>query len=285
MTPKLLKTHFAAQLQEEYPESEINSFFYLLTEAYLNMNRLQIALDPKMKMDETKVSKFENALKRLKQHEPIQYILGNTSFFGLDFKVNRDVLIPRPETEELVSWILEDAGSTKQFSSGKIIDIGAGSGCIAISLAQNLPKAAIFALDISSAALQTAQENAAQNEVHIEFLQEDILQKNSLIQDFDVIVSNPPYVRQLEKEKMQRNVLENEPASALYVENDDALIFYRKIAELAKDNLTKNGAAYVECNQYLAKETEQIFLKKGFKTELRKDIFGNERMLKAVLTD
>lgn len=285
MTPKLLKTHFTRELQEAYPISEVNSFFYLLTEAYLNRNRLQIALDPMMEMDGAKVAKFENALQRLKQYEPIQYILGKTSFFGMDFQVNQNVLIPRPETEELVSWVLEDVGKDSSLSRKKILDIGTGSGCIAVSLAKNLPEASVFALDISNAALETAQQNATQNKVHIEFIQADILHTEKLPHDFDVIVSNPPYVRHLEKDEMQRNVLEHEPASALYVEDDDPLIFYRKIAELAENNLAKRGAVYVECNQYLAKETEQIFLKNGFKTELRKDIFGNDRMLKAILND
>lgn len=168
-------------------------------------------------------------------------------------------------------------------STIKILDIGTGSGCIAISLAKNLSRSAVFALDISVGALETAKRNAERNLANVEFLRSDVLEMEKLPRDFDVIVSNPPYVRQIEKTRMARNVLENEPELALYVKDGDPLVFYKKIAELAKARLTENGAVYVECNQYLAEGTEQIFMDNGFKTQVRKDIFGNDRMLKGVL--
>lgn len=285
MTIQQLKNHFTEQLQEEYPLSEVNSFFNLLAREYLKMNRLQVALNPTKILKEQQQKMFENALYRLQRHEPIQYIIGETNFFGLDFHVNPNVLIPRPETEELVAWILKDLQDEENIFSGKIIDIGTGSGCIAISLAKNLSEAQLFAVDISKNALKTAQQNAIENKVQIEWMELDILKTKNLPQKFDIIVSNPPYVRQLEKSEMQRNVLENEPATALYVEDEDPLVFYKKIAELAKKHLVKNGVVYLECNQYLAKETATVFEENGFKIHLEKDIFGNDRMLKGILSN
>lgn len=285
MTIQQLKNHFTEQLQEEYPLSEVNSFFNLLAREYLKMNRLQVALNPTKILKEQQQKMFENALYRLQRHEPIQYIIGETNFFGLDFHVNPNVLIPRPETEELVAWILKDLQNEENIFSGKILDIGTGSGCIAISLAKNLSEAQLFAVDISKNALKTAQQNAIENKVQIEWMELDILKTKNLPQKFDIIVSNPPYVRQLEKSEMQRNVLENEPATALYVEDNDPLVFYKKIAELAKKHLVKNGVVYLECNQYLAKETATVFEENGFKIHLEKDIFGNDRMLKGILSN
>lgn len=282
MNQEQLKTQFVGQLKAEYPEQEISSFFYLLTEAYMQMDRLQIALHPKVSLSHLQVEQFEKAIQRLEKHEPIQYIIGKTSFFGLDFNVNPNVLIPRPETEELVAWVLEEKNNEGS-SPCEVLDIGTGSGCIAISLAKNFSNARVSALDFSKLALEIVAKNARENKVNLEIIQADILKTKSLSRNFDVIVSNPPYVRHLEKAEMQRNVLENEPASALYVDDNDALIFYLKIAELAKVHLKNKGAVYVECNQYLAKETESLFWEKGYETELRKDIFGNYRMLKATL--
>lgn len=274
------KIQFIAQLKNEYPVVEVESFFNLLCKDYLGLDRLQVALNPQTILEPLLHKKLDIALKRLLDHEPIQYILGKTEFFGLPFKVNSNVLIPRPETEELVEWVLEDLKNRTGLS---VLDIGTGSGCIAISLAKNLPRTKIYALDISVHALEIAKENANLNATKVEFLQTDILMAKDLSRKFNAIVSNPPYVRELEKTHMQRNVLENEPKSALYVKDDDALVFYRKIAELAKANLEEKGAVYVEINQYLGKETEQVFQDQGFKTELRKDIFGNDRMMKGYL--
>jgi release factor glutamine methyltransferase len=278
------KKHFIDRLKPEYEPEEAGSFFDLLAEEYLKMSRLQIALNPKTELAENQHKKFEKALFRLLEHEPIQYIVGKTSFYGLEFKVNPNVLIPRPETEELVKWILNDFSTSHLMPhtlSLKILDIGTGSGCIAVSLAKNLPQAKITALDISEKALEVAKENAKLNQVKIDFLSGNILEMQNLPQKFDLIVSNPPYVRESEKTQMQRNVLEHEPKTALYVKDSDPLLFYRKIANLAKASLNKEGKVYLEINQYLRKETENLFSKNGFSTELREDIFGNIRMLKA----
>jgi len=275
-----LKIKFLNLLKDEYPVQEVNSFFNLLIESYLLMNRLDFALKPGKEISLEEKEKFESAIQRLSKHKPIQYILGETEFFGLKFKVNKNVLIPRPETEELVQWILDDVGASKNPSNLKILDIGTGSGCIAISLAKNLPDVEIFALDVSEKALKTARENAGLNGVNVNFIQADILNLEALTGKFDIIVSNPPYVREMEKVEMHRNVLENEPNLALYVKDTDPLIFYGTIAKLAQVGLQNNGNLYFEINQYLAEETEDILKNTSFKTELKKDIFGNYRMLR-----
>lgn len=195
--------------------------------------------------------------------------------------MNENVLIPRPETEELVNWVLEDY---KESQNIKILDIGTGSGCIAIALAKNLKSTQVFAIDVSNKVIETAKLNAKQNDAEVFFMNCDILNTGDLNQKFDCIVSNPPYVRNLEKVEIKKNVLDNEPHLALFVEDDDALIFYRKIAELAKKCLNPNGKLYFEINQYLANETIALLKDFGFKNiELRKDIYGNDRMLKASL--
>lgn len=282
MNHKQLKSRFIAQLENTYPLDEIEAFYYRLTEAYLGQNRLKIALEPTKEILKEQVQQFQKALERLKNHEPIQYILGRTVFMNMEFKVSPHVLIPRPETEDLVRWVLEETmkNETKQI---QVLDIGTGSGCIAISLAKHLEKSQVSALDMSKSALQMAAENASQNKVALSPILSDVLSMTHLPVTYDIIVSNPPYVRQLEKQDMERNVLDHEPAMALYVTDSDPLVFYRKIAHLATHSLKENGAVYLECNQYLTKETEQLFIAENFKTELKKDIFGNERMLKAWL--
>lgn len=273
------KEEFRQDLKNVFPSAEVDSLFNILTEKFLGMSRLQIALDPQKELSQQEHQDLKAALERLKNHEPVQYITGETEFFGLTFNVNKDVLIPRPETEELIQWILDDFQPRKQEPT-KILDIGTGSGCIAIALAKNLPKAEVTAVDISKEALTTAFLNAERNGVQVDFLQQDVLQMEKPAEKFDVIVSNPPYVRELEKEAMQRNVLEYEPQTALYVQNEDSLLFYNKISDLAVEGLTNDGAIYFEINQYLGKETEQLLVRKNFRTTLKKDIFGVDRMLR-----
>ena len=275
------KKQFIIGLKNEYPTEEINSFFNILIVNYLNVTRLELALDPKKELSQDEIKHFDKILGKLIQHEPIQYIIGKTEFFGLTFQVNKNVLIPRPETEELVSWILSDFLESRT-SALRILDIGTGSGCIAISLAKNLPDTKLIAIDISEKALKIASKNAEVNGVVVKFENQDILHLDKFIGSFDVIVSNPPYVRDLEKKEMNRNVLENEPEGALYVRDNDPLLFYEAITNLAKISLGKGGSLYFEINQYLAKETEKLMLDSGFKTKLKKDIFGNYRMLKGI---
>lgn len=280
---KELRNIFDSKLISIYPKTEIESFFYLLTEAYFDLKRIDIALDPNLKIEFS--VKLKKALEQLIKQEPIQYIIGQTEFYSLPFKVNKNVLIPRPETEELVDWIINDCNS-KENNNVNILDIGTGSGCIAISIAKNLPNAKVYALDISKDALQITKENAATNQVKIEFITQDILNtKNYLSQTkFDIIVSNPPYVRELEKKEINANVLENEPHLALFVADNNPLLFYDKIADFAKENLSESGILYFEINQYLGKETVALLTKKGFKNSvLKKDIFENDRMVSCKL--
>lgn len=275
------KKQFINDLKDEYPLEEINSFFNIIIEHYLKLNRLDLALNPDEKLASEDYKLFQKVLKRLKNHEPIQYIVGDTTFFGIKFQVNKIVLIPRPETEELVFWILSDLSENK-LQTLNILDIGTGSGCIAISLAKNYPKYNVTGLDISQEALKVAKVNAEINKVSVKFIYDDILNLKEPLGSYDVIVSNPPYVRDLEKKAMNRNVLENEPFQALYVRDEDPLIFYKKITKLAQQSLKSGGFLYFEINQYLAKETEKLMQKLGFRTTLKKDIFGNFRMIKGV---
>jgi len=254
-----------------------------------------LALNPDLTFSNDEIQLWNSILEQLKKEIPVQYLLGKTSFYGLEFEVNSTVLIPRPETEELVEWIIQNQKSSfdsAQDDSGKIkiLDIGTGSGCIAISLAKNIPNAQVFAIDVSEKALATAQKNAEINEVNVTFISKNILEVvtlsavEGLEQQFDIIVSNPPYVRELEKLEVKKNVLDNEPHLALFVEDNDALIFYRKIAELAQKNLSPNGQLFFEINQYLGKEMVELLEKMDFKNiELRKDIFGNDRMIRGVI--
>jgi release factor glutamine methyltransferase len=210
-------------------------------------------------------------------YEPIQYILGTTSFFGLDFKVDFNVLIPRPETEELVAWILKQADSNQSL---KILDIGTGSGCIGISLAKHLANAEVFALDVSPAALEMAQYNAQQNAVQLNTIEANVLEWENSASQFDIIVSNPPYVRESEKERMAPNVLDHEPHLALFVENNNALVFYQAIVALSKKALKKQGVLYFEINEYLGDETKALFSSNDFEdVQLKTDIFGKNRMM------
>lgn len=280
-----LKSNFIKALSGLYPSEEIESFFNILSEKYLNLSRIDIALDRDQLVSEANVGKIEKVLARLKTFEPIQYILGETEFFGLPFKVTSKTLIPRPETEELVQWILDEVLYFKNKPELlEILDIGTGSGCIAISLAKHLPDANVSALDISEEALRIAKENAEANEVSISFFESDILACESLPEGYDFIVSNPPYVRELEKHFMEANVLVHEPEIALFVEDADPLLFYRKIADLAKVSLKPNGALFFEINEYLGEDMVSLLEDMGFKQiEIRKDIYGKDRMLKCKL--
>ncbi|MGL2963231.1 peptide chain release factor N(5)-glutamine methyltransferase [Flavobacterium sp. RSB2_4_14] len=281
MLLKNYKTIFLQELSTLYDEKEIESFFYLTLEKFHQKKRIDLALHPEMEMDTLQREQWESVLSALKKQKPIQYILGETEFYGLRFLVNPSVLIPRPETEELVDLIVSNFKSKVSNSTLKILDIGTGSGCIPIALKKNLPHAEVFAIDVSEKALETATKNAALNSVEVTFLLKNILETEDLGQQFDIIVSNPPYVRNLEKAEINPNVLENEPHLALFVDDDDALLFYRKIAQLAQKNLNPNGQLYFEINQYLGKETLELVESFGFKKViLHKDIYGNDRMIK-----
>jgi release factor glutamine methyltransferase len=275
------RTQFIHELSAIYDIGEAESFFYLILEEKQKLKRIDLALNPNLTFSNEEIQLWNSIVEQLKKEIPIQYLLGKTSFYGLEFEVNSDVLIPRPETEELVDWIIQSTKYEVRGAKLKVLDIGTGSGCIAISLAKNIMNAQVFAIDVSEKALATAQKNAESNTVDVTFLEKNILETDDLEQQFDIIVSNPPYVRELEKLEIKKNVLENEPHLALFVDDNDALIFYRKIAELAQKNLSPNGQLFFEINQYLGKEMIQLLEKTGFKNiELRKDIYGNDRMIR-----
>lgn len=270
-------------------KDEVDSFFNLAIEHYLGLKRIHLVLEPEYAITKAEEQPLFEALSKLKLKQPIQYILGETEFYGLRFKVNKHTLIPRPETEELVAFVIANFKEQQTNNQPiKILDIGTGSGCIAISLAKHVPEAKVYAIDVSEAALKVAKQNAELNEVTIEFIHDNILNPRhaelvSASQKFDIIVSNPPYVRQLEKPEIQSNVLDNEPHLALFVDDENPLQFYKAICEFAQINLKDNGCLYFEINEYLGEEMVQLLYDYQFKAiELKKDMFGKDRMITGV---
>lgn len=273
-----IKSFYVQSLSHLYDREEAESIFFIVIEHFLHITRNDYILNKSATISESELLNIYFVLKDLKKGIPIQYILGETHFMGLRLKVNSTVLIPRPETEELVDWIIQ---SHKIEKINRIVDIGTGSACIALALKNHFKKAKVFALDISEGALQVAKENALINNLEINFQQIDILTDSSIPNEIDIIVSNPPYVTRKEAEGMHANVLEYEPHLALFVPDNDALLFYKRIIELAKENLVKSGWLYFEINQYLANEMKELLIQNNFKNvELKKDISGNYRMIR-----
>ena len=274
-----LKINFTTVLQGVYDKEEVHCFFYILCDFFLQYSRFEVSMALDTIVSAKNTTAFEKALLRLKKQEPIQYILGCTAFYGLTFTVNEHTLIPRPETEELVDWVLSNLHDQDRVLD--ILDIGTGSGCIAISLAKNIPTARVSGIDISEKTLEVAQENAVKNQVLVSFCKKDILETTALKNKYDVMVSNPPYVRQLEKKAMNANVLDYEPGLALFVPNEDPLLFYRKIARLAMVSLQTRGWLYFEINEYLSKEMDVLLKEIGFANiEIKKDFREVPRMIK-----
>jgi len=275
-------TYIESRLGNIYSKNEMKSISHLLLKQLAGMNSVQIYADKDTKFTDCMVNKLNTAVDRLVNGEPIQYILGATEFFGLKFKVTPRVLIPRPETEELVELILKD----RKNQQIQLLDIGTGSGCIAVSLAKNIPTAKVSAWDISEEAIQIARENADINKVGIDFRLRNILkseQFEKMSGKWDVIVSNPPYVCESERTGMEAHVLNHEPDLALFVKDDDPLIFYRHISLYAAKNLKKGGGLYFEINSHLGKETLQLIKQNGFHAELFKDLSEKDRMIRAIL--
>jgi len=277
MKLKALKVYFNNEL-DDLPLSERQIFFQRLCESYLQLQPHQLVLNYEKEISEVEYKRFKEALHHLKNHEPIQYILECAYFFGLEFLVTPAVLIPRPETEELVAWILEHFNKT---DAPKILDLGTGSGCISIALAKNLANAQVFALDMSTEALEIARFNAKKNNVEINFIASNMLEWKST-QQFDVIVSNPPYVLEKEQKQMKDNVLKYEPHLALFVDNASPLVFYKALRKIAQKNLSQNGLCFAELNEAFGTETKALFDEVTFQNIiLKKDTFGKNRMLKA----
>ena len=267
-------SYFRKELSAVADEREITSWYYISMDYLLVYNRSDCIINSNQVLNNSQLSKIKQIVAELKTHKPIQYILGKTEFYGLKIKVNEHTLIPRPETEQLVDWILKENFIVA-------LDIGTGSGCIPIALAKHTD-AKVLAIDVSEDALLIAEENAKDNEVEIDFIHQNILQTNSL-QKVDLIVSNPPYVLESEKEKMQENVLYYEPELALFVKDKNPLIFYKKIASLAFNFLNENGKLFFEINAKFGKETIEMLADIGFvNIELKKDMNDMDRMIKAI---
>lgn len=262
-----------SELKEVYPSDEIRNLLRIIFEEYLGWNLTTWLLSKQKTINQSDLLKIYFAIKDLKRHRPIQYITGKADFCGMTLAVNENVLIPRPETEEIVALAKSRSQSPK-----RILDLCTGSGCIAIALAKVFPDAETTAVDISEKALEVARQNAWNQGVEIEFMQADVL-NDSLAQlpEYDLIVSNPPYVREQEKAEMQPNVLDHEPHTALFVPDNDPLLFYRRIAEIAHKHLVTNGLLIVEINENLGEETAGLLRAKGFETSLHNDFKGKTR--------
>ena len=276
-----IRNYYCEQLCSIYDKDEASAMILILLEHYFKITRVKMAMEPDLRLSESEMLTFHFAVKDLLKNKPIQYIIGETDFCDLKFKVNENVLIPRPETSELVYKIVERQ-KTKDKRQLSILDIGTGSGCIAISLAKNINNSKVYALDISEKALEVAKENAINNNVDVTFINDDILSlKNNIDTKFDIIVSNPPYVRELEKAEMRDNVLNWEPHNALFVSDNDPLIFYRNILEFAQTHLNENGEIWFEINEYLGKEMTDLCKEYGFSdVEIFKDFRERERVVK-----
>lgn len=268
---------FRETLAHLYDVQELDSLYSLSVEYITTKGRTQQLLMGESFFSETHRKQLSQVLMRLAEGEPLQYIVGETEFYGLNFTVNRHVLIPRQETELLIDLLVkEHKGKTLN-----IIDLGTGSGCIAISLKKNLPQARVWAVDISAEALNVARENAKINEVEIEFVEADILNLTPFAQEFDIIVSNPPYVTDSEKKLMKSNVLDFEPHLALFVPDNKALKFYEATCKFSKENLKSGGQVWLEINEALAQETRAVFSESATKNgKVIEDLYGKERFIK-----
>ena len=290
------RKYYAGELEKIYGSDEANALIMILLEHYFNIDRMKIAMDPELRLSESEMLTLHFAVKELLKNKPVQYIIGETEFCGMRFFVNENVLIPRPETEELVNKLAVTPNLSfrpkrseveKSPTHISILDIGSGSGCIAISLAKLLKNSSVTAVDVSEKALEVAKKNAEANEVSVTFIKDDILnpQNRDLLNgQFDIIVSNPPYVCESEKSEMRANVLDYEPSTALFVSDNDPLVFYRKILEFAQKALKPNGEVWFEINEKFGNEMLELCHKMGFKhSEIIKDFREKDRILRASL--
>lgn len=275
------RRYYASQLESIYSSDEANALIMILLEHYFDINRVKIALDPDLRLSESELLTLHFAIKELLKNRPVQYIIGETEFCGMPFFVNENVLIPRPETEEMVRLLAVGHWPL----AVKILDIGTGSGCIAISLAKLIPNSDVTAIDVSEKALEVAKKNAETNGVNVHFVLDDILNPHvkthgRASQQFDIIVSNPPYVCESEKSEMRPNVLEHEPSTALFVSDNDPLIFYSKILEFALKTLKPDGVIWFEINERFGNNMTDLCHIKGFKNvEVFKDFRGKDRFM------
>jgi len=275
-------TYYQEKLSALYPSNEIKNITEMIFEHFMGWDKMTLRSNNKSTLSESELLLFHKALKRLLKNEPVQHITGQVEFYSLPFKVNKHVLIPRPETEELVDLVIKECSGSET-----ILDIGTGTGCIPISLKKQLKNTLVYGVDVSGDALAIARDNAALNSAEVTFVKEDILQmssiKDSLKKEFDVIISNPPYITNSEKELMSENVLTFEPHIALFIEDDEPLLFYDKIGHLAYDNLSSGGKLYFEINEHYGNQTMKLLKSIGFShIRMIKDLQNKDRIIAAI---
>jgi len=283
VTYSKLYRSFLEQLQAIYNMQEASVITDWVFEKMAGVKKMDLIKHPAMEPEMKDAEKLDAALQQLLQHKPVQQVLGEAWFYKMLFKVNNQVLIPRPETEELVNWLLNDYKKQATLpASVSIFDIGTGSGCIAIALKKNLPAAIVTAIDFSEGALAIAKENTLTNNVEIDFIQLDFLNEQlwATLPCFNIIVSNPPYIPISEMEQLDKNVTAYEPHSALFVPDSTPLLFYEKIALFGRSNLKMGGCIYVEVHENYASQTAELFAGYQYEVEIKKDIFEKNRMLK-----
>lgn len=275
------KRHFTEVLSEQFPHREAEQLMRILLEDLFDIDQKRQLMEPKLRIDELQYTQLEHAVKRLLEGVPVQYVTGKAWFDGLLLHVNESVLIPRPETEGLVQKVSLELPSDRPLC---IWDVGTGSGCIAISLAKRFPMAEVKAFDVSAQALETASRNAEYNKVQVEFVCDDVMhpQSESWLQPVDLVVSNPPYICEIEKAAMERNVLEHEPHMALFVPDDDPLMFYRQILNLAKPQLHPDGVVWFEINEAMGEEMIRLAQEMGFEADLFEDFAGKQRFVRCL---
>ena len=269
-----IKIFAQKELKDIYSEEEIRSMITLLIEHFTGLDSIKQSIEPQTTVLESDLLKLNFAIKDLKKEKPIQYIMGKTNFYDLEILLNQQVLIPRPETEELVNLLIKENKSKKDI---RIADLGCGSGAISLAIKNNLPQSKVYAFDIEDKAIEQTKENAKRLCLEIEVIKKDILNPSFTKEESAITVSNSPYVRETETSLMRNNVLCYEPHEALFVRDEDALVFYKAIAEFAKTNLKSKGRIYLEINENLAKETADLF--SLFNTEIKKDLFGRYRFI------
>jgi release factor glutamine methyltransferase len=286
MTTAEIYNDFKNKLKTIYDDREADNVSDWVFENVTGLKKWERRENQNKEINETEFEKLKNYLEELLEHRPVQYILNEAWFYKMKFYVNEHVLIPRPETEELVEWVINDAKFERANNSKQtnIIDIGTGSGCIPVSLKKELPESNVTAIDLSEKALLVAKKNAVQLDAAVDFFQIDFLKKEEweTLSEYDIIVSNPPYIPINEKEILAKNVTDFEPEIALFVDDNDPFIFYKNIPKFAKSHLKENGKIYVEVHEEYAREVKNLFENAGFISEIKKDIYGKERMVKAL---
>jgi len=275
-------TYYQEKLSELYPSNEIKNITEMMFEHFMGWDKMTLRSNSKSSLSESELLLFHQALKRLSKNEPVQHITGKVEFYSLPFKVNKHALIPRPETEELVDLVIKECSGSET-----ILDIGTGTGCIPISLKKQLKNTIVYGVDVSADALAIATDNAALNSTEVTFVKEDVLQmssiENSIKKEFDVIISNPPYITNSEKRLMNENVLTFEPHIALFIDDDDPLLFYDKIGHLAYDNLSSGGKLYFEINEHYGNQTMKLLKSIGFSDiRILKDLQNKDRIVSAI---